>query len=274
MIRTSASKAERKPLSECTFVFIFYSYSYVCHRGATAFLSKYRIENCQNPPPARERLKERLWSGDTSDGETVNEAANRFLPTRRSLLSKLRKWDDDLSWRRFFDLYWKLIYGTALKAGLTDSEAQEVVQETVLAVAKNMPAFRYDPAVCSFKGWLLHLTRRRIADEFRKRQRAARLGQRADTVVVEQVPDPVTGEVDAAWETDWRNHLLEAATANVRRRIKPKQYQIFDLYVLRNWRAAEVARALQVNVAQVYLARHRVAALIRNEVRLLEKRMG
>jgi RNA polymerase sigma-70 factor (ECF subfamily) len=204
----------------------------------------------------------------------MNQAGDRFLPTRRSLLSKLREWDDDLSWRRFFDLYWKLIYGTALKAGLIDAEAQEVVQETVLAVAKNMPAFRYDPAVCSFKGWLLHLTRRRIADQFRKRQREHRLGERADTSVVENIPDPAAGDLDAAWEKDWQNHLMEAATANVRRRLKPKQYQIFDLYVLRNWGAAEVARALQVSVAQVYLTRHRVAALIRKEVRLLEKKMG
>ncbi len=204
----------------------------------------------------------------------MNATANRFLPTRRSLLTRLKQWDDDRSWRRFFDLYWKLIHGTALKAGLTNDEAQEVVQETVLAVAKNMPAFHYDPAVCSFKGWLLHLTRRRIADQFRKRHRAGRLGQQADPAVLEQVPDPAAGHLEAAWEEDWRKHLSELALDNVRRRIKARQYQVFDLYVLRNWPAAEVARALRVNVAQVYLARHRVAALVRKEVRLLEKKMG
>jgi len=204
----------------------------------------------------------------------MSETVNRFLPTRRSLLGRLQQWDDDLSWRQFFDLYWKLIYGTALKAGLTDDEAQEVVQETVLAVAKNMPAFTYDPSVCSFKGWLLHLTRRRIADQFRKRQRADRLGQHADASVLEQAPDPATDAIEAVWEEDWQKHLVEVATDNVRRRIKAKQYQVFDLYVLRNWPAAEVARSLRVNVAQVYLARHRVTALIRKEVRLLERKMG
>ena len=61
---------------------------------------------------------------------------NDFIPTRRSLLTRLKNWDDQESWRVFFDTYWKLIYGVAIEAGLTDTEAQEVVQETVITVAK------------------------------------------------------------------------------------------------------------------------------------------
>lgn len=46
-----------------------------------------------------------------------------FIPTRSTLLSRLRNFDDDQSWRSFFETYWKLIYGVALKAGLRDIEA-------------------------------------------------------------------------------------------------------------------------------------------------------
>ena len=94
-----------------------------------------------------------------------------FIPTRHSLLSRLKDWGDQESWRDFFDTYWKLIYGVAIKAGLSGVEAQEVVQETVIAVAKKIHDFKTDPAFGSFKAWLLHLTRWRIADQFRKRQR-------------------------------------------------------------------------------------------------------
>src|SRR5215510_5831101 len=96
-----------------------------------------------------------------------------LFPTRRSLLSRLRDWDDQESWRDFFQAYWRLIYEVALKARLNDAEAQEVVQETVISVAKQMPGFRYDPARGRFKGWLLQITRRRIADLVRKRVQAA-----------------------------------------------------------------------------------------------------
>ena len=90
-------------------------------------------------------------------------------PTRRSLVSRLRRWDDQASWDEFFNMYWRLIYSVAIKAGLTDQEAEDVVQETVIGVAKKMGEFRYDPTVCSFRGWLLHVTRLRIQDQFRKR---------------------------------------------------------------------------------------------------------
>ncbi len=77
------------------------------------------------------------------------------IPTRQSLLARLKDVGDQESWRDFFDTYWRLIHATALKAGLTDSEAQEVVQEVMIAAAKKMPEFTYDPGKDSLKGWLL-----------------------------------------------------------------------------------------------------------------------
>ena len=94
---------------------------------------------------------------------------DEFIPTRASLLGRLKDWEDQTSWREFFDTYWRLIYGVARKAGLTDSEGQDVVQETMIAVAKKMPGFTYAPKVDSFKGWLLTVTQWKIADQFRKR---------------------------------------------------------------------------------------------------------
>src|SRR3954467_10834575 len=92
-----------------------------------------------------------------------------LLATRRSLVDRLGSWDDQRKWQEFFDTYWKLIFSAARKAGLTEVEAQEVVQETVITVAKNVGKLKYDPAIGSFKGWLLNITRWRIADQFRKR---------------------------------------------------------------------------------------------------------
>src|SRR3954465_4453329 len=92
-----------------------------------------------------------------------------MLATRRSLVEKLADWKDRKHWQEFFDTYWKLIYSAARKAGLTEVEAEEVVQETVITVAKNVGKLCYDPAIGSFKGWLLNITRWRIADQFRKR---------------------------------------------------------------------------------------------------------
>src|SRR5436309_7478286 len=86
--------------------------------------------------------------------------------TRLSLVERLANWDDRARWQEFFDTYWRLIYAVARRAGLQDSEAQDVVQETILAVARNIT--KYERAAGRFKPWLLQMTRWRIADQFRK----------------------------------------------------------------------------------------------------------
>ena len=50
----------------------------------------------------------------------------------------LRNLEDQAVWNRFFNSYWKLIYHSARSSGLEDADAQEVVQETVIAVTKNI----------------------------------------------------------------------------------------------------------------------------------------
>lgn len=198
-----------------------------------------------------------------------------MLPTRQSLLSRLRSWDEQDSWREFFETYWRMIFETARKAGLDEASAQDVVQETIMTVAREMPGFRYDRAKGSFKGWLLLVTKRRVADAFRKRYRAGE-GRRADpddpAVAAELAGKSTSGEaeLDALWEMEWRQHLITAAVERVKRRVKPEQFQIFELSVLKSWPVRKVAEALGVSSMQVYLARHRVGSLLRNELHRLE----
>src|SRR5215469_14339071 len=93
-----------------------------------------------------------------------------LVATRRSLIERLADWNDRKHWQEFFDGYWKLIYSAARKSGLTDAEAQEVVQETIITVVAKIVEIMNDAPIGSFKGWLLQITRWRIVDQFRKRE--------------------------------------------------------------------------------------------------------
>ena len=198
-----------------------------------------------------------------------------LIATRRSLVDRLANWDDQRHWQEFFDTYWKLIYSTARKSGLTDEEAQEVVQETIITVAKKIDKLRYDPAIGSFKGWLLHITRWRIVDQFRKREpgnaKVLRSSDDRFTAAIERLPDANAVDLDALWEREWQENLFAAAIARVKRKVDPKQFQIFDCYVRKEWPAQKVAAELRVNIGQVYLARHRVSAALKKEVKSLER---
>src|ERR1051325_6872907 len=144
---------------------------------------------------------------------------DEWIPTRASLLSRLKDWQDEASWKVFFDTYWKLIYHAAIKAGLTDAEAQDAVQETVISVFKSMPDFQYQSGG-SFKSWLLQLTTWRIADQFRNRQRHRQNARRqedstAGTATVNAIPDPEGSGLEAVWEQEWEQNLMDAAADRV-----------------------------------------------------------
>jgi RNA polymerase sigma factor (sigma-70 family) len=205
-------------------------------------------------------------------------ADDELIPTRASLLQHLKDPADHASWEQFHRTYRGLIHGVALRAGLNESEADEAVQDTLIAVARKMPEFRYDPAKDSFKGWLLQLTRWRIADQFRKRagsgpdmainvQRRDEDATRTDTV--DRIPDPVGPALAAIWDEEWEKHLLNTALSRIKRHTNPAHYEIYYLHVILGKPVSQVKQALGVNAGQIYIATHRVGALVKKEMKKL-----
>src|SRR5208282_3838140 len=155
------------------------------------------------------------------------------IPTRYTLLSRLEDRGDQDSWKNFFDTYWRLIYSVAVKSGLTEAEAQDVVQETIISVARDVHKFKRDRTLGSFKGWLRNIIRWRIADQLRKRTRAswgnpAQTGAELPRPDVAELPDPAGEAVEFAWEEAWQANLLKAAMEIIKPSVREEHYQIFD----------------------------------------------
>ena len=212
---------------------------------------------------------------------------DELLPTRWTLIERLKNWDDQESWRQFFETYWKLVYGVAIKSGLDHPEAQDVVQETVMSVCKNMQNFKADPAHGSFKAWLLMLTRWRITDQVRKRCRDVNASEEpphsdseSDTTStavderVPDVPDPAGNALEAIWNDEWEKHILGAALEKVQQQSSAKHYQIFYLQAIKQIPPAKIATTLNVKVDQVYLIKHRLTKIFEEALKDLETKLG
>ncbi|MBM3887782.1 MAG: sigma-70 family RNA polymerase sigma factor [Verrucomicrobia bacterium] len=198
--------------------------------------------------------------------------------TQSSLLARLKDWGDNDSWQTFFDTYWPLIYGTALKAGLTETEAEDVVQDTVITVAKKIKEFHYDRAKGSFRGWLGAIIRSRIVDRFRKRlparqprSRTASGGTRTSTIG--RIPDPAAVDFFTVYDMAWREYVRETALGLLRQELSPKQYQLFDLYVNQERPVPEIIATLGVNRAQIYMARLRGLRVLKKATKRLEMQL-
>jgi len=206
------------------------------------------------------------------------------IPTRHSLLRRLKDCGDQTSWQEFFDSYSELIYNVAVKAGLSDVEAQDVVQETIIAVARKIGEFKADPAHGSFSAWLMQLTRWRIVDRWRTRQvefarNAASSARKTSssnddtnsTGTLERIPDPAGVALEGIWAEEWQKHLIAAALEQVKQQVSARQFQMFDLHAMQNLSAQKTAATLQTSVASVYMAKHRISRLLKRELKRLAK---
>jgi RNA polymerase sigma-70 factor (ECF subfamily) len=208
------------------------------------------------------------------------DTPHELIPTRWSLIARLKNWDDQKSWREFFDTYWRLIYKVALKSGLAHEEAQDVVQETVMAVCRSMKDFQIGPARGSFKAWLLEVTRCRIVDRHRRQppfdrmraERPASAPANRSTATEERIADSAGNRLEAIWDAEWESHLVDAALAKLKGLAKPRQFQMFYLHVIKQVPAGDVVKALHVSLGQVYLAKHRVGRVFRRLVKEFEER--
>ena len=209
----------------------------------------------------------------------MDEASS--IQTRPSLLNRLKAGDDTGSWQDFYRIYGKLVRDFAIQAGLTDTEADEVVQETAIAMAHHLQNFHYDPQVCRFKTFLLNQVSWRIKDQLKKRKKESdRIGSpslaasgddTARSAIINRVPDPAAVDLDSLFESEWRKNLFAVALDRVKEQFSLKQFQVFDLLVLKEWSARDVAKSLGLGLANVYVTRHRIAAAIKRETGRLEK---
>lgn len=220
-------------------------------------------------------MKKILPDVEVKDPKDDQETKRAYAETRKSLIARLDNWEDRRTWDEFYKTYWRLIYSVGIKAGLRSDEAFDCVQETILSIAKQSKKNLYDPEQGSFKTWLMNMTRWRINDQFRKRKKdTSMLANEMDsdrrTATIDRFEDPNGEILDRLWEVEWKKNLANAALEKVKAQVSPKQYQIFDCYVVKQWDAKKVQKHLNVSMAQVYLAKHRVGSVLKKELDKLE----
>ncbi len=212
-------------------------------------------------------LLEWLQGTISMHGQNNNELGAAEDEAQRNLILRLRDWNDKRSWNEVYRIYHKLVYAVARQSGLSETEAWDVVQDTFITIARQSHGGNlYDPKRGSFKSWLLHITRWRINDQLRNRQQEASS--------LNEQPDPEDEGFDNLWEREWQQTLIRAAIAQVRRKVSPRQFLIFDYHVIRGMDAAKVCRKLGISATQVYLAKHRIGAQLRREINELRQQDG
>lgn len=141
--------------------------------------------------------------------------------------------------------------------GLETNEAEDVVQECTQSVLRHIERYQH---LGSFKAWLKRITTNCILDRRRKRQL-----EQAQTAALDALCDRGDSP-DEAWERQWLSQHLRFCVEKIRHQVADHTYRAFEMVVLQERPATEVAAALGLSTNQVYLAKHRVIERVRGQM--------
>jgi RNA polymerase sigma factor (sigma-70 family) len=186
--------------------------------------------------------------------------------TSITLLELLRQSPRDLgAWDRFVRRYRPKIYAWCREWGLQEADAEDVAQEVLVKLTQRMASFRYDPSRC-FRAWLKTITQHAWSDLVSSRYRASEDRTHSMLTSLEARAD-----LEKRIEETFDRELLDQAMRNVQERVAPQTWSAFRLTAIDGRAGAEASRLLEMPVASIFVAKHRVQKMLRKEIARLEE---
>lgn len=190
------------------------------------------------------------------------------LDTRVTLFQQmLNPRNREASWRTFVNRYQPMILSWCRKRGLNESDADDVSQSVLERLWKKLPDFHYDPQK-KFRAWLHTVVENLIRNwrrDLGRRPGVCGSGDSDAASRLAQVPDANLDELVASLDSNLQQDLTrsDAVVAEVRRRVADHTWQAYwqTEHVRRD--AKEVAQSLGMKLAAVYVAKKRVADMLR-----------
>ena len=193
-----------------------------------------------------------------------------FPETRESLLVRVRSPENREAWDQFVLIYRPVIYRLARYRGLQDADAQDLVQQVLIAIAGAICSWEKANESVRFRHWLRRVARNAIINALTRRPQDLATGGSSVQELLLEHPQ-CDAEAEARIELEYRRELYLRAARMVRGDFDAETWQAFELTVIDERSVNEAAADLGKSVGTVYAARSRIMRRLREAVRELEK---
>lgn len=183
--------------------------------------------------------------------------SREFPDTRPSLLAALDDNAAGAGWLEFYHSYAPAVFRVARRRGMSQHDAEDVVQQTMLAISRHIGGFAYDRDRGTFRSWVRRIAESRIVDFARRRHPPA--------APISDSNEPVDDRpsFNALWQQEWKLQDLLYCLERCRDEIAPRTFEAFRMYVLEGVSAADTAARTGLTVNHVYVVRSEVLKRLR-----------
>jgi len=188
--------------------------------------------------------------------------------TRPSLLIRLRDPGDHDAWSQFVTIYTPLIFGFCRGRGLAETDARDVTQEVLRAVAQSIPRFQYDRARSSFRNWLFTVVRSKLNNFLASSARQPRAA--SETTLLQYAETAASPSLEEAWRREYQSGLVSWAAAQIQSEFKAETWNAFWRTAIAGEPAETVAGELGLSLNALYIARSRVTSRLRQLIQGIE----
>lgn len=187
---------------------------------------------------------------------------NQSLNTQETLLMRLQKNMD--SWDEFTLAYERYIYLIIRAMRINHHDAEDLTQNVLLKVWKNISEYQYNPDHARFRTWLSRICRNQVID-FIRRQKTEHTKREKNYSEIEEITQP---QVEALAEEEWKAHVSTAAWDNIQKDFKSEATTCFEM-INDGLAVADIAKKLNLSESSVYVYSKRVRDQLVSEVRRL-----
>jgi RNA polymerase sigma-70 factor (ECF subfamily) len=186
--------------------------------------------------------------------------------TSFSLLHRLRTQPDAESWQRLVDLYTPLIHGWLRRHSVPAADADDLSQEVMAVVVRELPQFHHNQQRGAFRSWLRTITVHRLRVLWRSRQnRPIATGDSDFLKVLDELEDP-SSPLSRLWDQQHDQHVARRLMELVEPHFEATTWRAFRRMVMDGVKPAAAADELGMSVNAVLLAKSRVLSRLRQEM--------
>ena len=187
------------------------------------------------------------------------------METSVSLLERLAGAPTDDDWRRLDDLYRPLLRAWVARAGVPASDVDDLVQDVLLVVCRKIGKFERR-GKGAFRTWLRTILVNRMGDYFRRQKYLPTATGDSDFLrQIDELESPDSA-LSRLWDREHDEHVAAALIKRVQDNFTPVTLEAFRRHVTKAELAVEVAKALDLSLNSVLLAKSRVLKRLRQEL--------